>query len=427
MLLLLLLLLPAGTQEQSGDREPDMEPRIRCSSHISTSRCSLTCELPGGGSDDEDAEEDEDGIESMSVCYTDWLHQDPLWCLQEPGNTISSEHLKPLMELNLTVYLRRGLNQSITVRPMDIVKPRTPQVWNVTFDQDLNQAVIHFRTPDNKDYLRVDNQEFQLHIQTVDSTMIQKVSSKDFLLIDMDHLRKHTKYHVKVRAIPRTFKGSWSKWSETFSFFTPAGKKKEFSVSPEKKLPDQTYIRIMCLVSVLVVTSSAVICWKNKIFSYMWPSIPHPKQTLVQICKPNKGLLLNFKPEVFSTLKVYPLEKPACEEMEPSIGPAAADSVQPSSPSSSHSSSQSSSQSSTHSSGCRSSASVSTEELELLLSSSSGEDSLQSSSPSLVPQPMETPGSAPPDRISAGHEVEMFAVSQQEEAYVTMSSFYQIK
>uniref|UniRef100_A0A3P8UBF1 Fibronectin type-III domain-containing protein n=1 Tax=Amphiprion percula TaxID=161767 RepID=A0A3P8UBF1_AMPPE len=389
-----------------------------------TSGCSLTCELLRGGSDDEDAEEDEDGIEKMSLCYTNWSDQDHLRCLEEPGDTISSEDLKPLMKLKLTVHLRRGGNLSTTVHLMEIVKPRSPQVWNVTFDQDLNQAVIHFQTPDNKDYLRVDNQVFQLHICTAGSTTIQNVSSKDFLLIDMDHLKRHTEYHVKVRAIPQRFKGSWSEWSETFSFFTPAGKNQESillphisktprqlsSVPPEKKLPDQTYILIVCLVSVLVMTSSGIICWKNKIFAYMWPSIPHPKQTLVQICKPNKGLLLNFKPEVFSALKVYPLEKPACVEME-----------------SSQSSTQSSSQSSTQSSGCRSTTSVITEELELtaLLSSSSGEDSLQGSSPSHVPQPMETPGS--PDRISAGHEVEVFGVSQQEEAYVTMSSFYQIK
>uniref|UniRef100_A0A3P8UBE7 Uncharacterized protein n=1 Tax=Amphiprion percula TaxID=161767 RepID=A0A3P8UBE7_AMPPE len=175
LLLLLLLLLPAGTQEQSGDQQADMEPRISCSSHISTSGCSLTCELLRGGSDDEDAEEDEDGIEKMSLCYTNWSDQDHLRCLEEPGDTISSEDLKPLMKLKLTVHLRRGGNLSTTVHLMEIVKPRSPQVWNVTFDQDLNQAVIHFQTPDNKDYLRVDNQVFQLHICTAGSTTVPEL------------------------------------------------------------------------------------------------------------------------------------------------------------------------------------------------------------------------------------------------------------
>lgn len=108
------------------------------------------------------------------------------------------------------------------------------------------------------------------------------------------------------------------------------------------------------------------------------------------------------------------------EETEPSVDPAAADGTQSNEPSS------------TQSSDCRSTTSVSTEELELsaLLSrsSSDGEESLQSTSPSPInvlqlgdePTPQ-------PDRSSGGNQVEMFGVSQQEEAYVTMSSFYQIK
>lgn len=125
-----------------------------------------------------------------------------------------------------------------------------------------------------------------------------------------------------------------------------------------------------------------------------------------------QGLLLNFKPEVFSALKVYPMEKTEeqpCEETEPSI----ADSTQSNHPCS------------TQSSDCsRSTTSVSTEELELsaLLSrsSSDGEDSLQSTSPSPINvlQLGERSHTPPPERNSGGNEAE---------AYVTMSSFYQIK
>ncbi len=130
-----------------------------------------------------------------------------------------------------------------------------------------------------------------------------------------------------------------------------------------------------------------------------------------------QGLLLNFKPEVFSALKVCPMEKTEeqpYEESEPSIAAAAAaDSTQSNHPCS------------TQSSDCsRSTTSVSTEELELsaLLSrsSSDGEDSLQSTSqsPINVLQLGERPHTPPPERSSGGNEAE---------AYVTMSSFYQIK
>lgn len=151
---------------------------------------------------------------------------------------------------------------------------------------------------------------------------------------------------------------------------------------------------------------------------------------MIKATKPNQkglfsfslqGLLLNVKPEVFSALKVYPMEKKPCEETEPSIT-AAAEGTQLTLPCS------------TQSSDCsRSTTTVSTEELELsaLLSrsSSDGEDSLQSTSPSPINilELGERPHTPQPERSSEGNEAEVSGVGQQEEAYVTMSSFYQIK
>lgn len=110
------------------------------------------------------------------------------------------------------------------------------------------------------------------------------------------------------------------------------------------------------------------------------------------------------------------------EETEPSISTAAAEDNQSNPACFTHSSDSS-----------RSTTSVSTEELELsaLLSrsSSEGEDGLQSTSPSPVhvPQPEERRHSPQPECSGGGDEAEESAGSQQEEAYVTMSSFYQIK
>lgn len=41
----------------------------------------------------------------------------------------------------------------------------------------------------------------------------------------MDRLQKGTKYDVKVRALPiDNLGGTWSEWSECYSFDTPGGK-----------------------------------------------------------------------------------------------------------------------------------------------------------------------------------------------------------
>lgn len=134
---------------------------------------------------------------------------------------------------------------------------------------------------------------------------------------------------------------------------------------------------------------------------------------------------MNFKPEVFSVLKVYPMvktEEQLCGVTEPSTTTAAAGGARSNHPCSTQSSDSS-----------RSTTSASTEELELsaLLSrsSSEGEDGLRSTGPSPIDilQLRDGPHAPQPERSSGGNKAAAFGVSQQEEAYVTMSSFYQIK
>ncbi|XP_072227633.1 interleukin-7 receptor subunit alpha [Leuresthes tenuis] len=399
----LLLLLAAGAEAQSGDT--DSEPRISCFSHISMRGCSLTCELLDGSDHNED-DEDGDCIESMALCYFQkWVQNSRKTdCVEAPGNTVASKELSPVQHLNLTVHLKRGGRIRAPVDLKTIVRPRSPRVQNVTFNRTTNTAVIYIQTPYHHDYLSLENQMFQLHIWTAGTNMTQNISSKDFLQMDLQHLHRPSEYGVRVRSIPQDgFQGSWSEWSETFSFRRPAAERPD----PLARWQVTACTVTVCLVSVAVVTSSAFIIWKNRIFTYMWPSVPHPKQTVVQICQPHKGLLLSLSPEVFSSLRVFPPERRACAEAEPAASPA-----------------HGSQSSSTHSCDCRSTTSVSTEELELsaLLSrsSSDGEDSVPSSSPS--PGRILRPLTPPPEL----NEVES-GVNQQEEAYVTMSSFYQIK
>ena len=126
-----------------------------------------------------------------------------------------------------------------------------------------------------------------------------------------------------------------------------------------------------------------------------------------------QGLLLNFNPEVFSALRVSSMSQ-CCDEPESSLS--AADGAQSDQPCS------------TQSSDCRSTTSVSTEELELsaLLSgsSSAADTSLHSASPSPVHHLLLE---ARTEGCSGASESEALGAGQQEEAYVTMSSFYQVK
>lgn len=52
------------------------------------------------------------------------------------------------------------------------VKPRSPFVQDVHFNLDSKQAVIYIQTPYYNDYLKIENQLFQLHICTASSEMV---------------------------------------------------------------------------------------------------------------------------------------------------------------------------------------------------------------------------------------------------------------
>ncbi|XP_068609154.1 interleukin-7 receptor subunit alpha [Brachionichthys hirsutus] len=410
----IFVMLPAVTRPHSGDG--DVEPRISCTSDITTERRILTCKVVGGGNEDDEDEEEADSIEKMTACYTDFSTKTvQTKCVTGSGDTIDSRELSLILDLNVTVHFNGGGQITRMIDMTKIVKPKSPQVWNVSLNQESNQVLIHIRTPYHKEYLQVRNQLFQLLIWSSESTTIQNLTSSEHIVmkIDVERFCKNTQYHIKVRAIPlKDLQGTWSEWSNASSFFTPG----------EDKIPEQMIDRwkmyaLAACIFLAVVSSSALLVWKNKIFSYMWPRIPHPKHTLVQICKPNKGLILNFQPEVISALRIYPVEKTEerpHEKTEP-MTTGSADEGAPSGPPCSTQSSD----------GSASTTSVSTVELELsaLLSRSSSDEEDTCSSSSNAFQRPPTPQA---EASSGGQEAEVIGGSQQEEAYVTMSSLYHI-
>ncbi|XP_068191070.1 interleukin-7 receptor subunit alpha [Antennarius striatus] len=411
----IFILLPAVTEPHSGDG--DVEPSISCISDISTTRNILTCKLVGGGNKD-DEDEEADGIEKMTACYTDSSKKTALTkCVTGSGDTINSTDLSLVLDLNVTVHFNGGDQITTLVDMTKIVKPRSPQVWNVTLNQESHQVLIRIRTPYHKDYLKVRNQLFQLLIWSSDNRTIQNLTSSKHIVmkIDMEHFRKNTKYYVKVRSIPvKDLQGTWSEWSNTSSFLIPGEDKIQEQMIDRWEI----YTLPVCLIFLVFISSSFVLLWKNKIFSYMWPSIPHPKYTLVQICQPYKGHLLNFKPEVFSALRICPMEKTDEQPHENTelMSTSSADGGSPSGPPCSTQCSL----------GSASGTSVITEELQLsaLLSRRSTDEEDTRSSPIKT---FQKPPTMQAETSSGGHEADGSGGGQQEESYVTMSSFYHIK
>ncbi|TKS85116.1 Unconventional myosin-Vb [Collichthys lucidus] len=220
------------------------EPRISCTSDIMTYRSSLTCKLVRGQTDVDDDEDEADGIEKMTVCL-----------LQERGNVTTMIDLKKIKQMMLRttgVQTEHTRYSYLTfVFAMSLHQTKKSSGVERTFDKS-NQAVIHIQIPYHKEILTDGNQLFQLLIWSAGSSTVQNISQLS-LKIDMDHFEKNSEYHVKVRAIPQIYlQGTWSEWSQTYSFFTPAGNTQD------------NYTLIVFLVLLLALPTAGVFFWKNK-------------------------------------------------------------------------------------------------------------------------------------------------------------------
>ncbi|KAK7895776.1 hypothetical protein WMY93_021101 [Mugilogobius chulae] len=232
MLLLLLwtVILSARARAQSGDADPSLEPTLSCLSDISWSGGSnISCRLVSSCYNlEDDEDEDCDHIENITAC-------------QAKKSTCAKCDLPPA--------------SSAFSCPKPVSSARLPRIR------------LRF--------------QIQLWSEETNQTWTENLTS-DSMNMAMNRLHSGTQYHVKARAIPfDPFEGTWSEWSRPMSFQTPPGSPD----NPVKTLvprPENPYILLWSIVPV-VVAGCVVLIWKNKILTYMWPSIPHPKTTLEQI------------------------------------------------------------------------------------------------------------------------------------------------
>lgn len=84
-------------------------------------------------------------IQKQWSCSLRWLYANVKW------------HLSLLMLPSLSSFRR-------CCAPA--VKPRSPKVWNVTLDQKSKQAIIYIEMPYRNEYLKAENQLFQLLLRS---------------------------------------------------------------------------------------------------------------------------------------------------------------------------------------------------------------------------------------------------------------------
>ncbi|KAM9213704.1 Interleukin-7 receptor subunit alpha [Leptosomus discolor] len=201
--------------------------------------------------------------------------------------------------------MKRRICRSLVVT--DIVKPEVPFDINVTYQKEANEYLIHYSTPHSwKKYLK-DKLIHQIAYRQGEGTW--KTIETPYLQIKLlgKNLENDASYEVKVRSQPNGdyFKGMWSEWSTSRSFRT----------AREQHSTDSYSSVVVVILSILGFMLSIVMIvlivtfWENRIKPAVWPNLPDHKKTLEQLCKkPRNNFDISFNPESFGYVHIHKVD-----------------------------------------------------------------------------------------------------------------------
>ncbi|NWZ31547.1 IL7RA protein, partial [Asarcornis scutulata] len=200
--------------------------------------------------------------------------------------------------------IKRRVCRSLFVT--DIVKPEVPFNINITYQKEANEYLIHYSTPHSwKKYLKdklihqIAYRQGEGPWKTIESPYLQvKLLGKN--------LETDASYEVKVRSQPNGdyFKGTWSEWSVSKSFRTAGD-------HSEEKYNSMFVIMLSIPGFILLVVMIVLILsfWESRIKPAMWPNLPDHKKTLEQLCrKPKNNFDISFNPESFGYVFIHKVD-----------------------------------------------------------------------------------------------------------------------
>ncbi|XP_009942040.2 interleukin-7 receptor subunit alpha isoform X1 [Opisthocomus hoazin] len=217
---------------------------------------------------------------------------------------------------------KRRVCRSLVVT--DIVKPEVPFDINITYQKEANEYLIHYSTPHSwKKYLK-DKLIHQIAYRQEEGTW--KTIESPYLQVKLlgKNLESDASYEVKVRSQPNGdyFKGIWSEWSASKSFRT----------AREQHSTESYSSMVVVILSILGFMLSVVMIvlivtfWENRIKPAVWPNLPDHKKTLEQLCKkPKNNFDISFNPESFGYVHIHKVDGiRAKTELEKSLQPSTA-------------------------------------------------------------------------------------------------------
>ncbi|XP_030187294.1 interleukin-7 receptor subunit alpha isoform X2 [Lynx canadensis] len=197
--------------------------------------------------------------------------------------------------------------KKITCRKMNvvkIVKPEAPFDIRVIYREGANDFLVTFNTSHlQKKYVKELLHEVAYRQEKHENDWMHVNLSSTKLALLQRKLQPDAMYEIKVRSIPNHdyFEGFWSEWSPSFHFRTP-----EITGRMD---PILLTISILSFFSVSLMVILACALWKKRIKPIVWPSLPDHKKTLEQLCKkPKKNLNVSFNPESFLDCQIHKVD-----------------------------------------------------------------------------------------------------------------------
>ncbi|NXS56144.1 IL7RA protein, partial [Brachypteracias leptosomus] len=200
---------------------------------------------------------------------------------------------------------KRRICRSLIVT--DIVKPEAPFNINITYQKEANEYLIHYSTPHLwKKYL---SDKLIHQIAYWKEEGIWKTIESPYLQVKLlgKNLEKDATYEVKVRSKPNGdyFKGLWSEWSASKTFKTTREQNSTESYSSMAVV----ILSILGFILSIVMIVLFAIFWENRIKPAVWPNLPDHKKTLEQLCKkPKNNFDISFNPESFGYVHIHKVD-----------------------------------------------------------------------------------------------------------------------
>lgn len=204
-----------------------------------------------------------------------------------------------------TICVKLG-KKNLICKHMDvtrIVKAEAPFDLQVVYRREANDFLVTFNTSHlEKKYLKKLKHDVAYRPERGDSNWTHVYLFNTRTTILQRKLRPKAVYEIKVRSIPHHdyFKGFWSEWSPSSTFETPELRNQG---GWDPVLPT---VIVLSLFSMVLLVILAHVLWKKRIKPVVWPSLPDHKKTLEQLCKkPKKNLNVSFNPESFLDCQIH--------------------------------------------------------------------------------------------------------------------------